>query len=330
MAYRVDSLYLLPALACLSAAACGEGPGTDPGTLRFGQIGEVRLHLTTPLGFTYRGELQQSLTWSSSGPWRLTEAISYDGRAGDENERPSTVNPELLAGTYADWILRVNETTGLRLFDLDSSLDPECEGDRARTRISLTISDAVRDEERTWVRCVAASRGLGDLVTQYAGPDPNAARVANAALLLKEYTVEGTGFFRYSFDGTVPFATLARGEDTPAPLETSRVIEDDVNWRQFWLVHTGSEAGLPEVDFGSELVLVAAVGVRDEAGDSVEIRQILPVGETTNVEVVERVPGNFCSPVRRFHRPFHIVVAPRVPLPVTFLQLPREEVPCGV
>jgi hypothetical protein len=105
----------------------------------------------------------------------------------------------------------------------------------------------------------------------------------------------------------------------------------------FWTAHTGSPAGLPIVDFDREVIIIGAIGQRPEAGEAVEIRKVLPVGTGTLVQVVWRVPGNFCSPVARTHRPIHIVVVPGdVPRPINFAQSApgvawsiREEVPCG-
>jgi len=86
----------------------------------------------------------------------------------------------------------------------------------------------------------------------------------------------------------------------------------------------------PEVDWTREMVIVAAVGERTEAGDSVEVRRILQTGEGTQVEIVERVPGDFCSPASRRHFPVHVVVAPRTLLDVLrFSDVATERVPCG-
>jgi hypothetical protein len=313
-------------IAVLAAlvSACGEG-GTEPGSLRFGQLGEVRLHIATPL-LLGQGELQQSLTWNSSGPWQLTEAIAYRGEPGDTNTFVSVMNPEVLAGSYAVWITQINDIQSLRLFipDLDQTLDPDC--GPSRSRVTLRIRDAVLSQEARWARCVEG--GLSNLATGGAGPDPAAGRVANAALLLRDYTLPAT--FLSSFHGSYPFATLVRGDHTPVLLDAPVAIESTAAWAQFWTTHTGSVVGLPAVDFSRDVVLAAGIGRRFEAGESVEVRRVLPVGEGTIVEVVWRVPGNFCSPVNREHRPFHVVVAPKVPTPIVFAQTVREEVPCGV
>lgn len=309
--------------ACAAAAGCGDDSGIQPGTLRFGQIGEVRLQLTTPL-LLDQGQLVQSLVWSSSGPWRLTESMSYR-RGGQllhglEVSRLRSVNADF----YARWITQVNDDPRLRFVgDLDWTLDPEC--GPGRTKLRVLIRDAVLEEDRAWIRCAEGS--LSTLVTLGAGPDPEAGRVAQAALHLRDYSVSPG--FRSTFHGSLPFATLAEGEHTPVVLDAPLVIETPQAWRQFWINHTGSTSGLPTVDFAREVVIVGAVGQRLEAGEAVEVRRVLPVGDGTLVEVAWTVPGNFCSPVARTHRPFHAVVAPQVPRPITFSQIQREEVPCG-
>jgi hypothetical protein len=247
---------------------------------------------------------------------------------GDESTRRSTAPPELLASDYAIWITQVNDLQTLSLFDpllVDPSLTPVCS--QSRTRLTLLIRDTAKNEDRQWTRCVEGS--LGTLITTGALPDLGAGRVANAALLLREYVFPPPGGFTSVYTGSYPFATLARGEDTPAPLSAPGLITNFDAWTQFWIANTGSVANLPPVDFNRETVLFAAIGPRFEAGETVEIRRVVPFGDGTLVQVVHSVPGNFCSPVQRTHRPFHVVVVPDLPEPITFAQVIPEQVPCG-
>ena len=55
------SRYIILAVAVFSAA-CDGGSGPDPASLRFGQVGEIRVTLAVPLAVD-RGELQQTLIW---------------------------------------------------------------------------------------------------------------------------------------------------------------------------------------------------------------------------------------------------------------------------
>lgn len=310
--------------AALGLAACSDDGGTDPGSLRFGQIGRIQVDLTLPLRLG-SGRLEQTIVWSSMGPWELSESISYQGVEGDATMIRSRTNPEVLAGSYAQWITQVNEISALRLFvpELDPDLDPDC--GLARSRVRLSIQDEARDERIDWVRCVEGT--LGTVISREAGPDLAAARVASAIALLTAATV-GEDFLS-EYHASVPFATIARGEDSFLELESPIVISRETDWTSFWEDHTNGASEPPAVDFGEDIVLVGAVGQRQEAGDSVEIRRVLAVGEGTVVTLFERIPGDFCAPAELLHYPFHIVRAPIVPRPVTFADAKLELVSCG-
>ncbi len=314
---------------------CEDDNGIQPGSLRFGQVGEIRVTLVVPLLFNgTAGELQQILTWSSTGAWQLRENISYRGLPGDEQLRRSTGDSGAFASFYAELITQLNESPGLKLFvpQLDPTLDPDCSA--GGTRISFLIRDQIRGETVTWVRCAEGS--LGTLNTAEAAPDPEAVRVIQAAILVRDYT--HSDGFTSAYIGSVPFGTLDRGEDSGARLPRSRVflsqpegsIATPPEWNDFWRTHKGNPAAVPPpVDWRTEMVLVAAVGERIEAGDSIEIRRVLQTGEGTQVTLFERVPGDFCSPASRSHYPIHIIVAPRTREPIFFAEVVKERVSCG-
>jgi hypothetical protein len=155
--------------------------------------------------------------------------------------------------------------------------------------------------------------------------------------LVRDFT-QGSRFTS-AYVGSVPFGTLDRGEESGAKLEESTKFlsvpvgnpQTPTGWVAFWQEHKGSLlAQPPEIDWTREMVLVAAVGERFEAGDSVEIRRILQTGEGSQVTIVERQPGDFCSPAARDHFPVHIVVAPRTLEPIRFSEVVTDRVPCGI
>src|SRR5690606_12092701 len=146
------------------------------------------------------------------------EAITYDDRVGAEVTRQRGTHAEF----YAVWITQVHSEPGFRLFgpEPDTTVDPACALDRAR--LSLTVRDAVREEERRWIRCVAGP--LASLVTLGAEPaDKQAAYVAQAAIQLRDYSISSGS--ASAFQGSWPFGTLLRGEDTPVALDAPRAIE---------------------------------------------------------------------------------------------------------
>jgi hypothetical protein len=305
-------------------AACGDNGTTPPGALRFGQLGEIEVHLEAPLRLGL-GKLDQRLTWGSTGAWTFEESIWFRGLVGDATFRRNPAEPPLYAADYASLITQLNEVTGLELFidELPQDLRPEC--GPTLTRATFTIRDEVRGQEATWVRCVNGS--MANITPVDAGPDPAASRVALAAELARNRTLGED--FASAYAGSVPFGTLDRGEDTPTRLTSPVAFLEEPAWKAFWREHAGPSEPSPTVEFTSEMVIVGVVGPRDEAGDSVEVRRILQVDIGTLTEVFERVPGDFCSPAASVHTPFHIVVAPRTPPPIRFSDVRVERVPCG-
>lgn len=335
---RASALSLSVALAFGSLlSGCGDDNGFQPGTLRFGQIGEVRVTLVVPLLFNdLKGELHQVLTWNSTGAWQLREAISYRNLPGDETVSRNAEDAGSDAASYAKLIADLNDASGLKLFteELPIDLIPECSP--GETPVSFRIRDDIRNETVTWNRCAEGS--LGTLMTSEAGPpDTGAVRVVQAAILVRDYT-QGINFAS-AYLGSVPYGSLDRGEDSGAELPEPRaflsseagVLETPEGWVDFWRAHVGNPVAQPPVvDWANEMVLVAAAGKRTEAGDSLEIRRILQTGEGTQVTLFERIPGNFCSPAARDHFPIHIVVAPRTLLPIEFREIVEERTPCGL
>ncbi len=314
----------LIAVLVFGITGCESGGVVDPETLRFGQIGSLELTVIAPLTLG-TGESEQVLKWRSDGRWTLREEVRYRGLVGDVTERSNPGSPEPLANAYSQWITDVNDNPGLTLFvdGLDPALEPRCRV--TQSRVTLAIHDATRDETKSWTRCVPGF--LQDLGFS-AGPDAAASRVANLARLARDYTVGDD--FRSAHEATQPFGTLDRGEHTPSGLTSPIIIRSREQLESFWELHApGTPA--PEVDFGAETVIVAARGERREAGDSLAVRAVRPSGEQGAViTLVERVPGDFCSPADHVHVPYHIVVTPLLYEPVSF-QSPVliELVDCG-
>ncbi len=175
------------------------------------------------------------------------------------------------------------------------------------------------------MRC--SSGDFSKLSPAGSGPDAAASRVTQVAALAGQFTL-GDDFVSV-YSGSVPFSTMDRGEDSFAELGASFTFTSALGWPEFWRSHVGREENPPAVDFERDMVVIGAVGWRLEAGDSVEVRRILQIDGGTLTEVVERVPGDFCSPAARLHVPFHIVLAPQTEPPVLFPEARVERIPCG-
>lgn len=323
-------------LGCLAAAATVLGTTAcdrDPVELpepRFAQVGELQVEVLSRMPGE-EGILEEAFVWRSEGPWVLVERVSYLGRPGDQTVRRPTLNPGDLAPEYGSLIQQLNETPGLRLFgpEVPQELDPTCLP--ARSRIVLTLRDHFRDQVARWIRCVDGT--FFTATSASAGPDAGAARVVTAAQLARFFTVgEGT---ISTYLGSRPFHTLDRGEDSPARPQGPRVFrsadgEAPPEWEAFWAQHAGTGAAPVQVDWERDMVLLAAVGLRHEAGEAVRIQRILPIDQGTRIEVVQRVPGDFCSPAARDIHPFDLVVTRRSDDDVLFNEPVVERVACGL
>lgn len=304
---------------------------------RFGQVGHIQVDVVSRLDGG-SGLLRESLRWRSDGAWVLAERVSYRGIQGSETLRRSRLNPGELAQEYSELIRQLNEAPGLRLLGgvVSEDLTPTCDPDLGElpTLVQVTIHDELRDETRRWVRCAegALLHPQNAIAPGEAGPDAQAARVITAAQLALFFTLgeqaEGT------YTSTIAYGTLAQGEHSPALPTASRAFvsgdgQAPPEFRAFWSAHAGETAALPDVDWETEAVFLAAVGVREEAGDVVRVGRVLGLGSFTRVELVEQVPGNFCSPAAMRIHPFHLVVLPAVPIPVEFTVPRVERIPCG-
>ena len=328
------------AVVCLLVAAgtgaCRDPPLSVPSGV-FGLEGEIRVDVHSPLpGAVGQGELHEILIWASNGPWLLTERVFYEGNLGAETLRSGKLNPGELAREYGSLVQQLNETRGLRLFgrDVPQDLAPECAGALGRTRVAFTIRDTARGEVASWTRCAEGT--LFTFAPGSATPDPGASRVVTAGQLARFFTLGEAAHSTYM--GTIPFASLAESADSPARAEAPRAfISDDGtppdDFIGFWMDHAGEAALPPQVDWGVEMVLLVAVGMRREAGSLVRVRRILPLGPAagTRIDVTERVPGDFCSPASARLYPLQLVVLPvsNVHLPAHFTPVRVERVSCG-
>ncbi len=244
-----------------------------------------------------------SIPRRSSRPGRSCNASSGSPpeRGACTNESPTgrfvgdeTLIRSPVAPFVSEYVGVITELSRRSFLHLEPALEVGITDERppGDTRITFLIMDLPRNSTKTWQQCARDS--LSELRTLGAGPEPEAARFVQAALTVRNATWGRDSVSAY--DGRVPFGTLARGGETMATPAAPFAVPTDTAWSAFWLEHSGS-AQPSEVDFDTEMVIVGVVGRREEAGDSVEIRQLLQFVDGTLTHVVEQVPGDCCSPV---------------------------------
>ena len=332
---RMKAITLSLTIVCVVITGCDPSLG-PPGLLRFGSDGEVRVTVEVPLQGGV-GWIQQVLNWNSDGAWKLYEEIGYDSVLGDDNIFRNPGLPYLYAANYSSLLHLAIDNEGTRLWEPPDQID-DC--GIGRSRVSILIRDNREDKEKEWARCAANANPLANLSTEGFEPDDGAARVIQIALRARDFTL-GDDFDRYAYTGSLPFATIERGTQPGEELNEGVLVfrtPDDGNetdepdgWSQWGQAHTGGERRPPEIDWARKMVVVAALGRRDFTGHTVEVRRVLLVGNETQVirtkiEMVERIPGDYCTPARRNSWPYHIVAIPKGPQEE--YSLVAERIPC--
>jgi protease stability complex PrcB-like protein len=109
---------------------------------------------------------------------------------------------------------------------------------------------------------------------------------------------------------------------TPIFTEPARlVIRSQEEWASAWALIQGSAAAspLPPVDFGADMVVVAATGTRRSGGYDIIIPDAALDAGTLRVGVVETTPGSGCAVETVLTSPVAAARVPRHDGPVEFV-----------
>lgn len=100
------------------------------------------------------------------------------------------------------------------------------------------------------------------------------------------------------------------------------VVRDADTWVDTWDVitsHVAPKPDVPDVDFGSETVLLVAYGVAPTLGYSVEIAHITQVRDTIFVLAERTRPGSNCATLQALSMPLAGRLVPQSDLPSVLL-----------
>lgn len=149
--------------------------------------------------------------------------------------------------------------------------------------------------------------------------------VALAALSLSLACQDSSRFLLYP-RGATPIteaATLAQLHYSGFIQAARQVIANQQDWEAAWAqlyaTHTPKPA-LPAVDFGSERVILAALGNRNTGGYSIHIDAIETTEDGSTVFITTVEPGSSCGTTQALTQPVHAVRVPTPPGPVRFEQ----------
>lgn len=102
------------------------------------------------------------------------------------------------------------------------------------------------------------------------------------------------------------------------------VIRDGEEWAAFWdevMSTVLPKPPVPEVDFGTSMVVVAAMGMRSSAGHSIVIEDVYEAESGYYVAVLEMSPEEGCLAATVITAPISAAVVPRTDANVIFDEL---------
>lgn len=101
------------------------------------------------------------------------------------------------------------------------------------------------------------------------------------------------------------------------------LVSDGSTWQNVWAqLYTGHQPkpALPAVDFGTERVIVVALGERNSGGYAIRIDSLVAFEQGTVAYVTGRAPGDRCGVTAALTQPAHLIRAPIPAEPVIFEQ----------
>lgn len=121
---------------------------------------------------------------------------------------------------------------------------------------------------------------------------------------------------------TIPFGTIAKGEDSGFCVSKELTIDNEAQWMEVWRKHSAilsSPLSAPIIDFNSKTVIAIFLGQRTSSGYSVEVESVCINGLLFVVTIHRRRPTPGTPVMDMLSCPYHIISIPRRQnTPVTF------------
>lgn len=121
----------------------------------------------------------------------------------------------------------------------------------------------------------------------------------------------------------VPFVSVLKLQYSGLVEEVHEVLKSRADWANLWSAATSGfdpSRDVPAVDFGRDVVLVAALGRRPTGGYEVFFTAVYEDKEYLYAIVTEVSPGIGCLTSQAFTAPVAIVTVPRREKPVRFVK----------
>jgi hypothetical protein len=101
------------------------------------------------------------------------------------------------------------------------------------------------------------------------------------------------------------------------------VIRTEDEWRAAWALitsHVSPRPPLPAVDFGRDIILLAAMGTRPTGGYAIDIAPVYQQDGELYAVVQETSPGSACPTTQALTHPLRVVLVARTDAPVHFVE----------
>jgi hypothetical protein len=118
---------------------------------------------------------------------------------------------------------------------------------------------------------------------------------------------------------SVSFSTVDKGTSSGFTVPLQMFVSSEKDWADTWEKRLGaSKRPRPSVDFAKEVVIVAALGMKDSGGYSIEVSKIVRTKD--DVQVIVRIgsPPEGAKPGGGPTSPFVLVKIKKPDKPVTF------------
>jgi hypothetical protein len=117
---------------------------------------------------------------------------------------------------------------------------------------------------------------------------------------------------------TIAFSTIDHSTYSGVQEAKNVVVRDTASWTLLWKAHTGSDIGVPAIDFNTHMVIAVFLGTLPNGCYSTQIVRIYRANAVLNVHRVDTVPGEGAICTLVIVTPAHLVSVPRSAEPVVF------------
>jgi len=121
----------------------------------------------------------------------------------------------------------------------------------------------------------------------------------------------------------VQLHVLASGSNSTMSTRERLVVRDAATLETVWPRIVGNvlpAPPVPVVDFGANVVIVAAMGARSTGGYAIAIDEARTAHGDAWISVIERAPGDRCLTTQAFTAPFVMVAVPRFSGEASFVE----------